>query len=182
MESKESIRKTALSRRKTLTLEEMKKKSSAICENLLKLPEFQESKYIYVYMDIKKEVMTREFIKKAWALGKTVAVPKVQGDEMEFYWLTSFAQLEPGYFGVAEPTYGDIARDGEAFILVPGVAFDVTRHRIGYGRGYYDKYLAKHPKLRSAAVAYDLQVFPEIPHEELDICPTVLVTETKVYR
>ena len=133
-------------------------------------------------MDIKKEVMTREFIKKAWALGKTVAVPKVQGDEMEFYWLTSFAQLEPGYYGVAEPTYGDIARDEEAFILVPGVAFDVTRHRIGYGRGYYDKYLAKHPKLRSAAVAYDLQVFPEIPHEELDICPTVLVTETKVYR
>ena len=54
MESKESIRKTALSRRKTLTLEEMKKKSSAICENLLKLPEFQESKHIYVYMDIKE--------------------------------------------------------------------------------------------------------------------------------
>lgn len=182
MESKESIRKTVLSRRKTLTVDEMKKKSSAICEKLLSLPEFQESKHIYVYMDFKKEVMTREFIKKAWALGKTVAVPKVQGDEMEFYWLTSFAQLEPGYFGISEPSYGDMACDEDAFILVPGVAFDVQRHRIGYGRGFYDRYLAKYPQLRSAAVAYDLQVFEEIPHEELDICPGVLVTESKIYR
>ena len=182
MENKESIRKTALSRRKTLTQEEMKKKSSAICRKLLQLPEFLESKHVYVYMDIKKEVMTRDFIKKAWALGKTVAVPKVHGDEMDFYWLTSFAQLEPGFFGVAEPTYGDVAGDEDAFILIPGVAFDVNRDRIGYGRGYYDKYLAKHPKLRSVAVAYDLQVFPEIPHEELDIRPSVLVTETEIYR
>ena len=137
MENKESIRKTALSRRKTLTQEEMKKKSSAICRKLLQLPEFLESKHVYVYMDIKKEVMTRDFIKKAWALGKTVAVPKVHGDEMDFYWLTSFAQLEPGFFGVAEPTYGDVAGDEDAFILIPGVAFDVNPQRIGYGRGYY---------------------------------------------
>lgn len=182
MESKENIRKTVLSRRKKLTAEEMKRKSSAICDRLLQLPEFQEAKHVYVYMDFKKEVMTREFIKKSWALGKTVAVPKVQGDEMNFYWLTSFAQLEPGYFGISEPTYGDMACDKDAFILVPGVAFDTERHRIGYGRGFYDRYLAKYPQLRSVAVAYDIQVFQEIPHEDLDVCPKVLVTESNIYR
>ena len=84
-------------------------------------------------------------IEKAWADGKEIAVPKVQGLDMIFYKLTDFAQLEPGYYGIPEPVSGEIVQWEDALMIMPGVAFDRQNHRVGYGGGFYDRYLEKHP-------------------------------------
>ena len=106
-----------------------------------------------------------------------VAVPKVVEKDMVFYKLTDFSQLEPGYFGIPEPASGEIVEWPEALMIMPGVAFDRENHRVGYGGGFYDRYLEKHPQLERVAVAFSFQMLPEVPTEPTDICPQIVVTE-----
>ena len=90
-------------------------------------------------------------------------------------------QLEPGYFEIPEPTTGVPAEDEEAILIVPGVAFDRNRHRAGYGQGFYDRYLEKHPHHKTVAVAFDFQIVDEVPSEPTDICPQMVITESEIY-
>ena len=180
---KKELRKQVKVLKSQYSLEQKVEMSRPLWKELEQTDFFKEARTVLLYWSMDDEVFTHDYVCK-WAGEKTVLLPCVKGDVLELRVFKGMESLQPGEaFGILEPV-GELYTDYDAIdlIVVPGVAFDVTRHRIGYGRGYYDKYLAKHPKLRSAAVAYDLQVFPEIPHEELDICPTVLVTETKVYR
>lgn len=120
-------------------------------------------------------------IEAAWKAGKRVAVPKVTGThEMKYYYLESFEQLAPGYFQIPEPAWGEEAKDEDAFLIVPGVAFDKNRHRAGYGQGFYDRYLSVHRKHKTAAVAFDFQIVEEVPAEATDIFPDKVITETRI--
>ena len=100
---------------------------------------------------------------------------------MEFFHIENFGQLHPGTMGILEPEEGALADGADALVIMPGVAFDRDRRRIGYGGGYYDRYLAAHPCLPTMAVAFDCQVLDEVPYDEYDIRPQILVTETSVY-
>lgn len=99
---------------------------------------------------------------------------------MIFYQLDSFEQLEPGYFQIPEPARGEAVEWEDALMIVPGVAFDRARHRVGYGQGFYDRYLSRHTKHPTVAVAFDFQLVPEAPYEETDILPDKLVTEKEI--
>lgn len=180
MEEKQVIRKQVFKFRKDATEEQIRMKSSQIVEKLLHMEEFISADKVLAYMDFNHEVMTRTFIEKCWELGKKVAVPKVNGKEMTFYDLTSFEQLEDGYYHIPEPAYGEAVYWEDGFMLVPGVAFDVHRHRIGYGQGFYDKYLSRYPQLYKTAVAFEFQIFKEVPFENTDILPDVLITEERI--
>ena len=181
MDTKQSIRKEVFKMRKEASPEQIEQASQAICEKILTLDAWKKSGWMFAYMDFNREVMTRELIRRSWQMGKRVAVPKVTGKDMIFYEITSFDQLKPGYFQIPEPENCREAFCEDAFLLVPVVAFDRMRHRIGYGQGFYDRYLSRHPDHRTAAVAFEFQVFDKVPFEELDILPQALVTEKEIY-
>lgn len=182
MESKKAIRKQIFAARKACSDQEIEQWSRQLTDRLTALPEFQEAKQILVYADYNHEVMTGFLIEEAWKAGKEVAVPKVDGKDMIFYKLTDFSQLEPGYFGIPEPARGEIVEWEDALMIMPGVAFDKNNHRVGYGGGFYDRYLEKHPDLKRIAAAFEFQILSEVPTEPTDISPEIVVTEKQCMR
>ena len=177
MESKKDIRKKIFAARKNCTEESVAAMSQKITDRVISEPVFVSAQKILVYADYNHEVMTRYLIEEAWKAGKEVAVPKVVGKDMVFYKLTDFSQLEPGYFQIPEPVFGEIVEWPDALMIMPGVAFDRENHRVGYGGGFYDRYLEKHPHIIRLAIAFSFQVLPEVPTEPTDISPQILVTE-----
>ena len=152
-----------------------------IYEKITALPEFLDADCFFAYMDFKKEVMTRDLIEKALQMGKTVAVPRVEGDDMVYYEIKDFSTLKSGYFGIMEPDGGNVCMREEGFLLVPGVAFDPARHRVGYGKGFYDRYLSRHTQHATVAMALDFQIVETVPSDVYDICPQMLITPTMIY-
>jgi len=180
---KKAIRKEIFAKRKLLSEEQIKAESHLITEKILAMDAYQNARTVYVYMDCKGEASTKELIAAARKDGKRVAAPKVYGEDMKYFYITSDEDIEPGYFGVPEPKETlPLAEDEEALLIVPGVAFDIERHRCGYGKGFYDRYLAKHDRHTTIAIAFDFQVVEEVPSNEFDILPMVLCTPTEVYR
>ena len=183
MEEKKEIRKKIFKARKEHEDAWIQEKSRKITETLTQLPEYRNADRIMAYADYNHEVITRYIIEQAWKDGKEVAVPKVFGKDMIFYRLTDFSQLESGYFGIPEPREdGQVVSWEEAMMVMPGVAFDVNCNRVGYGGGFYDRFLEKHPKIQRVAVGFSFQMLPEVPTEPTDIRPQVIVTEEQVYR
>ena len=167
MEAKKAIRKEIFRRRKETDPASICKNSAKIWQKLFSLPAFQESDWIYLYIDCKNEVMTDGIIKEAFRLGKKVAAPKVVGED----------------FGIREPKTSLPVADGEdGLMIMPGVAFDNQRHRVGYGGGFYDRYLSKHTSHFTAALAFEFQMMEEVPTEPTDLLPDVVVTEKTIYR
>ena len=181
MEAKGNIRKEVFARRRAATQEEIQEKSRMIYEKITALPEFLDADCFFAYMDFKKEVMTRDLIEKALQMGKTVAVPRVEGDDMVYYEIKDFSTLKSGYFGIIEPDGGKVCTREEGFLLVPGVAFDPARHRVGYGKGFYDRYLSRHTQHATVAMALDFQIVETVPSDVYDICPQMLITPTMIY-
>lgn len=181
MEEKKAIRKKIYAARRTYTDGQLEEMSRIITDKVCALPVFQEADKILAYADYNHEVVTRFLIEEAWKAGKTVAVPKVDGKNMIFYVLKDFAVLEPGSFDVPEPVDGEIAVWEDALMIMPGVAFDKENHRVGYGGGFYDRFLEKHPRVKTVAVAFSFQMVDEVPVEPTDIFPQVIVTETDTY-
>lgn len=180
MEKKE-IRKQVFAGRKALTTAEIEEKSRVICEKIIRMEAFQRAKTVYVYMDCKGEVSTKPLIEEAWRLGKTVAAPKVFGEDMTYFEIASYADVAPGYYDIPEPVTGHAAADDQALLIVPGVGFDSMRHRCGYGKGFYDRYLSRYTEHTTVAVAFEFQIVDEVPAQEHDICPQYLITEDRLF-
>jgi len=175
---KRVLRKQVLNIRKALTAEQIAEKSARIITNVLATAEYNNTTCIYVYMPAKGEVDVTSLIEAAWRDGKKVAVPKVIDKDMIFYYIKSFDDLESGYFGILEPKDGlEAATCENALLIIPGVAFDKAGHRIGYGGGFYDRYLEKHTGHFVMAPAYDFQVVDKIAVEEHDIGVDMVVSE-----
>ena len=121
-------------------------------------------------MPYNQELRTVPMLQRAIDDGKKVAVPKVFGDEMKFIYLDDLTAVEKGYAGIPEPVAdGPVADDKEALVLMPGIAFDPQGHRIGYGGGFYDKFLAAEPTHPTVALCYAFQMLPRLETEEFDI-------------
>lgn len=182
METKQEIRKHIFALRKACTDAEVEEKSRLITERIIQTDEFKNADRILAYADYNHEVMTCYVIEEAWKAGKTVAVPKVTGKDMQFYILHDFSQLSPGYFNIPEPAEGEPADWEEALMIMPGVAFDQECNRVGYGGGFYDRFLEKHPGVTRLAAAFEFQVLETVPTESTDIKPHMVVTETGIRR
>lgn len=180
MEKKE-IRRYVFAQRKTLTAEALQKNSDEICRKILHLPEFRDAECIYTYMDYNGEVCMRTLIEEAWRLGKRVAAPKVNGETMDYYYISSYEDLKPGYFQIPEPEAVNPAEDETALLIVPGVGFDSERNRCGYGKGFYDRYLSAHPHHVTVAAAFEFQIVDEIASAPHDIRPQYLITEDRIF-
>lgn len=170
MLDKKALRKEIGALKRAMTPEQIETYSADLTEKFCNTDHYKNAASVYVYLPYNQEVRTWEIIKRAWADGKHVAVPKVYGDIMHFLWMDNFDQLAPGGWDIPEPTYDEpIADDDTALILMPGLAFDLEGHRIGYGGGFYDKYLEQHPHHKLVALCYPFQLFEHLDVEEHDI-------------
>ena len=183
MVEKKLIRKEIFRRRKEASQEELDIWSDAIIEKVLATDMYKNCETIYTYVAYKREVVTKGLIQQAWKDGKKVAVPRVEGPVMNFYYITSLDQLENSDMGIPEPKPENPADDEYALMVMPGVAFDRTMNRIGYGGGFYDRYLEEHPNLKRLAIAFEFQfVEGPLPTEPTDICPEMIITESCILK
>ncbi len=184
LETKKVIRETVLKKRRQYPADRRHVFSTCIAEKVMAHPYFMQADTVYCYVDFDGEVETRQIINEALARGKQLYVPRVHGDNMEFYPIKSLTELTKGTFGIPEPPVSEIREDSydslRTLMILPGVAFDVSRNRIGYGRGYYDRYLKKHGGFWTMALAFECQMVEKIPAEETDIRPQSLITETRI--
>ena len=153
-----------------MTEEEIVSRSEALGVLFAQSEAYKAAKTIYGYLPYNQEVRTVPMLEQALKDGKRVAVPKVYGDEMKFLYLDDLTKVEKGYAGIPEPIADEpVADDETALVLMPGLAFDPQGHRIGYGGGFYDKFLAAEPNHPTLALCYEFQMLPELHTEEHDI-------------
>jgi 5-formyltetrahydrofolate cyclo-ligase len=185
--SKSEIRKEIFRARAALPGEEAAAKSGLIAKKLLALEEYRRAKVIMAYVDFRNEVRTDGLIRESLARGKAVAVPFTDTREKRLVpsLLLNYPEdLAPGTWGILEPAPGRLRPVEPAeidLVVVPGVAFDPMGNRLGYGGGYYDRFLPlTRPDCFHVAPAYELQIVPEIetgPHDRPVHC---VVTEERV--
>ena len=178
---KNKIKESILEKRNSLPKESILEKSRKIENNLFNLSQFKKSKVIMFFVSFNSEVNTHDMIRKSLQ-SKTVAVPKVAEHEIEPSVILDIDSLvASGKFGILEPIEPmKIAYKNIDLVLVPGLAFDREGHRIGYGFGYYDKFLRKVPRAAKIGLCFDFQVVDRIPREEHDVPVDMIVTEERV--
>ena len=167
---KKALRAEIRAQKRAMTAQEIEEKSAALAEAFYKTAEYKNAKTIYGYLPYNQEVRTTQMLAHALVDGKQVAVPKVYGDEMKFILLSDRSQVAKGYAGIPEPIAdGPVAADPTALVLMPGLAFYPEGHRLGYGGGFYDKFLAAEPDHPTLALCYDFQMLPHLDTESYDI-------------
>ena len=170
MMNKKELRKSIREKKRAMTEAQIREKSEALTRLFLQSEEYRNARSIYGYLPYNQEVRTVPLLAQALREGKRVAVPKCYGDEMRFIWMEDLSQVEKGYAGIPEPIAdGPVADDETALVLMPGMAFDKEGHRIGYGGGFYDKFLAREGNHPTLALCYDFQVVAHLETEEFDI-------------
>lgn len=181
---KKILRRQMKKQREAMSREEMFSKSEQIFEQLITVPEYKHSDKIYTYVSMNNEVDTIMLIDYSLSIDKRVFVPKVIGNHMEFYEISDISELSSGYFGIYEPDINgkepDYSRTG--FMCMPGLAFDLSFNRLGYGGGFYDRYLAQENRLYKAALAYSYQLVPAVFAEPTDVKTDMIITESNIYR
>lgn len=168
--NKQELRRAIRERKRAMTEEEIVKRSNALAEKFYNSPAYQAASTIYGYLPYNQEVRTIPMLQRALDEGKRVAVPKVYGEEMRFIYLEDLTQVSKGYAGIPEPIAdAPVAEDQRALVLMPGLAFDPQGHRIGYGGGFYDRFLAQEPHHPTLALCYEFQMQAHLDTEEFDI-------------
>lgn len=193
--TKPAIRRITLEKRELLTPEEVAEKSEAIRKRLFSLEQVKRAGVVMAYMSFRNEVSTEELIKQCLRSGKRVAVPKVEKRDPDASGtvVKSLGAYEikeagkymiTGFMGIAEPDVSVLRRVDPSeidIVIVPGVAFDTDRNRIGYGGGYYDRFIpALRPDCLKVAVAFELQVYDSVPTAEFDLPVDIVVTEKRI--
>ena len=178
---KNQLKESILEKRNSLSKEEITEKSNKVKNNLFNLSQYKKSRTVMFFVSFNSEINTHEMIKEALK-NKTVVVPKVVHHEIEPSVIIDFDNLiSNGKFGILEPIdVMKIAYKNIDLIAVPGIAFDKEGHRIGYGFGHYDKFLAKVPKAIKIGLCFDFQVVDKVPREMHDVPVDFIVTEKRV--
>lgn len=167
---KQILRKRIREQKRAMTQEQIESASARLGELLAESPLYRQAGTVYGYLPYNQEVRTLPMLERALREGKRVAVPKVYGEEMKFIYMEDLSLVEKGYAGIPEPVAdGPVADDPAALVLMPGLAFDPEGHRIGYGGGFYDKFLAAEPGHPTLALCYGFQMLPALETEEFDI-------------
>lgn len=166
---KASLRKEIREKKRAMTPEQIDTASQRLAKLFLQSELYQRAKSVYGYLPYNQEVRTVPILEQAMRDGKRVAVPKVYGDEMKFIWMNDLSAVSDGFAGIPEPVAdGPVADDPTALVLMPGLAFDPQGHRIGYGGGFYDKFLAAEPNHPTLALCYAFQMRDHLDTEEFD--------------
>ena len=186
METKQDIRNKLLLERNYLPILERSDYSKSIMETLIHHESFESASNILIYVNYQSEVDTRNIIRYAMQNGKKVFCPKVlRPGYMEFYPIKALSDLIPGFKGIPEPfiTHKCYIPNEEQknLMIMPLVGFDDHKNRLGYGAGFYDRYLQKYEFIPTIALGYECQKYNYLPAETTDIVPDVIITEKNIY-
>ena len=180
--NKKTARELVRNRKKQMTAEEIEAKSKCIVEKVVACPQYKQADTLYCYVSYNQEVMTKPLIFRALKEGKKVAVPKVTDRKIEFIYLTSLEELSKGFQGIEESIGTEIARADKVLMVMPGLAFDKLGNRVGYGGGFYDRYLEEHKETAffKLAVAFDFQImeYLEMGDKQVDM---ILTEEQNIF-
>ncbi|HEX6377934.1 MAG TPA: 5-formyltetrahydrofolate cyclo-ligase [Nitrososphaeraceae archaeon] len=184
-EQKSILRKEILQKRNSLSDFQIARRSKLIQEKLIGSAEFIESKSIGVYLPVGSEVQTDHIIRNALELDKTVLLPRVIINELDFFIVEKHDYYHDSFdvnkFGIKEPKKTNMKLDFIDLLIVPGIVFDSYGYRIGYGYGYYDKFMAEKNFSKSIGLAYDFQVMKNpIPKFEFDKKIDILITDDRI--
>ena len=208
---KKEIRAEVTKKKQQLSMETVEALSEQLKNRFCQLDAYKETECVYAYMSYNEEVRTLPIIMQALADGKRVAVPKTYAsgaktnakgqvipDFMEFIYIDSMEDCVPGYMSIPEPkdsicgideegkidlSKARIAEEKKVLILMPGLAFDKTRNRIGYGGGFYDKYLDSKTETEFVKVAlcFDFQIYEHLPVEAHDEKMDLVISPNYVF-
>lgn len=182
--TKKELRKKAIELRDSIEPEMAAQLSNIIQDRVINHPWFKESMTVFVYVSARSEVKTSGIIKKALESGKKVCVPRViPRVRMEAVPVADLKEdLQMGYFNIMEPKpHLQPVEEVPDLVIVPGLLFDRKGFRLGYGGGYYDKYLTRlKPDSRTIGIAYSLQITDELPVEEHDIRVMTVITDSEI--
>lgn len=178
-ENKKSLRNLLLERRDSTSHDLLKITSEKIQKRLSKIFSFKNAKKIGAYYPVGSEVLTQDIIQELLSKGKEVYLPKVIGGNMEFRKIMDFSSLEIGSFDIMEPKEECPVNNNLDVILVPTVGISQTGVRLGYGHGFYDKFLAKN-KTVAISLTLEKQIIKNIPKSDHDIIMDWIVTEDKM--
>ncbi|MCP3666734.1 MAG: 5-formyltetrahydrofolate cyclo-ligase [Gammaproteobacteria bacterium] len=180
---KQALRREIFRLRKSLSDDDRKRRSNLIMQNLVEGGFLDGKRNVHLYYPINNEVCTIELIETLWKTGVNVIMPRtvVPGNTIANHIVSSFDQLEIGAFDLQEPKTVTPEYTGHCdIILAPGLVFDYQLNRMGYGGGFYDRFLSNTSALK-VAPAYDFQLKESIPVEDHDVRMDHIVTEERIY-
>ena len=167
---KKELRRAIREQKRAMTAEEISLRSQRLAELFFATLAYQKASTIYGYLPYNQEVRTIPILQRALDDGKQVAVPKIYGDTMRFLYLSDLSKVAENDMGIPEPIADEpVAEDKLALVLMPGVAFTKSGDRMGYGGGFYDRFLSAEPNHPTIALCYDFQMVESLPTEEFDI-------------
>lgn len=177
--NKKELRAELLRKRRELDTDYRLKKDIAIYNKLTELPVIAEAETVFTYVSTEIEVDTILFIEAMLSFGKTVAVPRCEGKEMRFYAIDSLADLDTGAYGIPEPKGTEEITDYRRSVCItPALSFNEKGFRMGYGGGYYDRFLSEYTG-RTIGICYE-EFIGDIITEEYDLPVNIVVTEEKI--
>ena len=185
IDDKKAFRKAMLAKRDAIPYENRTEADKVRNEQIRNWGAYQKAELLLFYVSYRSEADTLQLLKEALGAGRKVAVPKVAGTDMVFYRITNFSQLVKGYKGILEPDTEccEVITDDlpkHTLLFVPGCAFDEKGGRMGYGGGFYDRFMEAYPEILRVALAYEEQLVEEVPREVHDKIVDVIVTEARM--
>ena len=180
MQDKSQLRKAMLARRQAIAEDELKRHEPAIIEHIQALPCYCNASSMALYMPIRREVS----LLSLWQPEKRkILFPKVSGDNLVFSSAVTEKDFRQGAYGIPEPvSHGNIEISEIDLIFVPGVAFDRYGHRLGYGKGYYDRLIVKCPGTTFIGVCLEEFYLEDLPVDPWDACVDFVVTQAGIYK
>ena len=185
--AKRELRRRILQKREALSAGERKRAATLITDRIAGHQWFYRCENLLIFVSYGSEIETKGIIQEAFKVSKKVFVPRVEGKEIRFYRINRLDELREGYKGIPEPVHGlelfdydsmSVDDRKKTLLIMPGVAFDAEKNRLGYGKGFYDRFLAdkEELKLHSIAIGYRCQMTELVPHTEHDLRPDQVIT------
>jgi len=177
---KKTLRKKFISERNNLENDYRNSSTNKIFTILEDQDFFKSSEKIFIYVGFGSEISTEIFIKK-WINKKQIFVPKIDNNTMNLVHITSLQELTEGHFGILEPTSTTYYTEEVDLVITPSIVFDKNGYRLGYGKGYYDKYFSSREYGISVGLSYHKLLQDNVPKEDHDKKVDVIITEEKTF-
>lgn len=188
MIEKNKLRKELITQRQSLSKEDVEAKSIRIINDLLTLDEIESSDHIMIYMSFRNEVDTKYLFEELLSKGKKVIAGRCYKDTKEIVpvYVTGYDDFDIGNYGILEPKILDdnmVDVEDIDVVIVPGVGFDRKMDRIGFGAGYYDRFLSRlrEDALR-IAICYDEQIIEHVPTDDFDLKMDIIITDKEIIK